>query len=31
VKGIANQQSPPSKKPFTVDDGLAAIARCQYA
>ncbi len=31
VNGIANQQSPPSKKPFTVDPGWAAIALCQYA
>ena len=29
VKGIANQQAPPRRKPFTVDWGWAAMARCQ--
>ena len=31
VNGIENQHIPPSKKPFTVELGCAAIARCQYA
>ena len=31
VNGMANQQAPPSRNPFTVDCGRAAIARCQYA
>ena len=29
VNGIANQASPPVKKPLTADRGLAAIALCQ--